>query len=85
MDFSDEESGPVKLPKIDSEDRLYVEEEEEKIDSNGSEKPPEPNKPPEPVVPAINPQVQAAILAAKAKIESQIPTTDLIGTLYCIR
>ena len=71
------------MPKIDSEDRLYVEEEEEKNDfteKNGSEKPPEPNKPPEPpVVPAINPQVQAAILAAKAKIESQIPTTDLIG------
>ena len=32
--------------------------------------------------PAINPQVQAAILAAKAKIESQIPTTDLIGNNF---
>ena len=35
--------------------------------------------------PAINPQVQAAILAAKAKIESQIPTTDLIGIFHILK
>merc|ERR1712141_245068 len=48
--------------------------------SAGSETKPEKTEPSTlSLPPAINPQVQAAILAAKAKIESQIPTTDLIG------
>ena len=65
----------MKLPKIEAQDRLEAEQEQQyQIDESLKPVPSGP-APEIPKPPTINPEVQAAILAAKAKIESQIPPT----------
>ena len=73
--MSDEDETPLKLPKIEAQDRLEAEQEQQyQIDESLKPVPSIP-APEIPKPPTINPEVQAAILAAKAKIESQIPPT----------
>ena len=70
--LSDEDDEkPAKLPKIEAQDRLEAEQEQQyQIEKSLQPSIPAPEIP---KPPTINPEVQAAILAAKAKIESQIP------------
>jgi hypothetical protein len=84
LEFSDDEDEKsAKLPKFDDDD--YSNSSSSRSSSKSpevSKSPPKPFFPPvssAPLIPEMNPIIQAAILAAKAKIESQLPLESMMS------
>ena len=73
LDFSDDEETKIKLPRMDNEDEIPMPDyNDENPDQFSSAPPPPPPPVPVPVAPQV--ELPQAVLAAKAKIESLLPT-----------